>query len=161
MVTSQMSYVLKPRSEGGSRFASGQVRFPVILAPAESDGQNETGTRTAWPPHARRAVLTEILPPPITRVLRDRAPRVRMPERANVVLQLRETRLIDLSLSGALVEHSAFPSGSAICTAFSSRSRGTRSKCGRGRFARMRAISSPAMMARNSRVPNAHGVRGD
>lgn len=106
MVTSQMSRVLKPRSERGSRFASGQVRFPVILAPAESNGQNETGTRTAWPPQARRAVLTETLPPPITRVLRDRVSRVRMPERANVVLQLRETRLIDLSLSGALVEHS-------------------------------------------------------
>ena len=44
--------------------------------------------------------------PPITRVLRDRAARVRMPEACTILLQLRETRLIDLSVSGALIEHS-------------------------------------------------------
>jgi hypothetical protein len=41
----------------------------------------------------------------VTRVLKDRAARVRMPEHSTILLQLRETKLLDLSVSGALVEH--------------------------------------------------------
>jgi transposase len=87
------------------------VQVPVEMHPddhsdAPSNGQDELGTRMASPSNARRGVLTETLPPPITRVLKDRAPRVRMPDHATVLLQLRETRLIDLSVSGALIEHS-------------------------------------------------------
>jgi transposase len=79
---------------------------PDVQSDAPSNGQDEPGTRTASPPHAMGTLRTEALPPPITRVLRDRAPRVRMPDHATVMLQLRETRLIDLSVSGALIEHS-------------------------------------------------------
>lgn len=74
------------------------VQVPVEVHPdarmaSPSNGQDEPGGRDA-------------LPPPITRALRDRAARVRMPEACTILLQLRETRLIDLSVSGALIEHS-------------------------------------------------------
>ena len=51
------------------------------------------------------AVAREISPPQFTRVFRERASRVRMPEQSTVLLQLRETKLLDISVSGALAEH--------------------------------------------------------
>jgi transposase len=51
------------------------------------------------------AVAKEMSPPQFTRGWRERASRVRMPEESTVLLQLRETKLLDLSVSGALVEH--------------------------------------------------------
>lgn len=47
----------------------------------------------------------EISPPHFSKVFRERASRVRMPEESTVLLQLRETKLLDISVSGALVEH--------------------------------------------------------
>jgi transposase len=80
--------------------------LPDIPSDAPINGQDEPGPGLASPPPITRALRTEILPPPITRVLKDRATRVRMPEHAKVLLQLREIRLVDLSVSGALIEHS-------------------------------------------------------
>jgi|GEM_PF-2067414 len=51
------------------------------------------------------AMAREIPPPQFSRVFRERASRVRMPEESTVLLQLRETKLLDISVSGALVEH--------------------------------------------------------
>ena len=87
------------------------VQVPVEVHPdarkaSPSNGRDAPGISEASPPHASRSLLRETLPPPVTRVLRDRAARVRMPEHATVLLQLRETKLIDLSVSGALIEHS-------------------------------------------------------
>jgi transposase len=50
-------------------------------------------------------VAKEISPSQFSRVFRERASRVRMPEQSTVLLQLRETKLLDISVSGALVEH--------------------------------------------------------
>jgi len=75
------------------------VQGAVEVEPEErmvppSNGQDAAGVRQLLP-----------TPTPITRAFRDRAFRVRMPEQSIVLLQLRETKLIDLSVSGALVEH--------------------------------------------------------
>ncbi len=75
-------------------------------APAQGAVEVEPEKRMVSPSNGQDApVVLEISPPPITSAFRDRAFRVRMPEQSIVLLQLRETKLIDLSVSGALVEH--------------------------------------------------------
>jgi transposase len=103
-------------ADSGISLEQALAEFHSWIEPTSSVAEMETSVQEGAPvePEKSRvppdngqveAVAKETSLSPFSRVFRERASRVRMPEESTVLLQLRETKLLDLSVSGALVEH--------------------------------------------------------
>ncbi len=77
-----------------------------VDAPAQEAVQVEPEKSMVPPGNGQGETVAKVISSPqFSHVFRERASRVRMPEHSTVLLQLRETKLLDISVSGALVEH--------------------------------------------------------
>jgi hypothetical protein len=103
-LTPEVSVIeLDPQAESPSEPPNGTPELEITTKPSKAISLNYMGA--ALQPAGARSAHGRIVPTPSQAENRRRNIRVRMPEHYPAKLQLQDAELIDLSVSGALVEH--------------------------------------------------------